>query len=272
MAGKTHTIILKALYGEFADPQAEMYLEAAIENDLNTDNYTRNGGRWTIRTRVTPKQIMDFIEENGYGFYDVISIDGQNWSTFYDSVIASIKTRNTKGADKMPMEYKGVKYRYMDRTYDGEKIIKRGLAANGMMIVIVDRETEHIPYAVGKAYSPRTGHWGFGHYFNTYDDALEYFIGECKYPNFDPNDEKDLEFERMGRFNYNHVGMDYLKHNDYRLPGFDLYAHSDYESSIVRYDGAKSGRKGFEEYMTKYVVDNPNKKRFLGKLKRRGRR
>jgi len=102
MTGKTHTIILKALYGEFADPQAEMYLEAAIENELNTDNYTRNGGRWTIRTRVTPKQIMDFIEENGYGFYDVISIDGQNWSAFYDSVIASIKTRNTKGADKMP--------------------------------------------------------------------------------------------------------------------------------------------------------------------------
>jgi len=160
------------------------------------------------------------------------------------------------------MSYKGVEYPYMDSPKSGGRIVLRGMDMHGMLNVIVERRLPNrTEWVVGIQYSPRTGQWAYGHYHGTFDDALADWRESCKYASFDPENEKDLEFERTGRFNYNHVGMTYLQEHDYRDPGFDPYSHSDYESYLVRYDGAEPGRDGFERYLAGYIQRNPNAKK-----------
>lgn len=163
----------------------------------------------------------------------------------------------------MVKEYKGQKYPYMDKTYDGLKILEKGMDKHGMLIIIADRGPRYgiDRYVVGVHYSPRTGYWGHGHYFDTLREAFDDWHEQCKYTHFDENSEKDLEFERMGRFNYNHTSAGYLKENDYRQPDFDIYANSHYEEYFVKHHGEKPGRKGFSEFISRYVVNNPNRKR-----------
>lgn len=158
------------------------------------------------------------------------------------------------------MRYKGMDYPYMDETRDGWKIIKRGMDKHGMLTIIVKRDFAFEPYVVGIGYSPRTGNWAYGHYFETKREAVKDWKSNVKYPDFDPNSVRDMDFERIGRYNFNHVSGRYLSENDYRDPGFDVYPRSDYESYYVEVRGEPHGREGFEKHIDRYLVENPNKK------------
>ncbi len=169
------------------------------------------------------------------------------------------------------MRYKGADYPYLDETKDGWKIIRRGMDKYGMMVIIADRGDVYERYVVGVGYSPRLGYWGQGHYCETKKEAIEDWKEELKYPHFDPKSKKDLDFERMGKYNYNHVSQSYLRNHDYRDEDFDVYSHSDYEEYSVKRQGEEPGREAFDRYITKYnriESYNKKKKKLFGKGRR----
>lgn len=99
MTAKKHKIVLKALTEDFDEgyEQSNEWLESAIQNDLDCDDYSLKRDIWTIKAKCTDKQVFDFIMDNGGAFYEVISIDGRDWSDFYDRYMGQIRSKSKKG-------------------------------------------------------------------------------------------------------------------------------------------------------------------------------
>ena len=114
-----------------------------------------------------------------------------------------------------------------------------------------DGDIGHI-YPVAIEYSARTGNWARGVYPKTLKEAKEIFMSRVKYPDFDPFNERDLDFQRYGRFNWNWTSASYLEMNDYRDPGFDTY-HA--------YSGGNLSREEWEKVRRQHVIDNPSRRR-----------
>lgn len=159
---------------------------------------------------------------------------------------------NKKKKSKIEEEYP-----FMFKTNQGWKIIQHGMDDHGMLIIIAKRKrTDGYDYPVGKQYSARTGTWAYGSYPKTLKEAKEIFNDVARYPEFDPYDERDMEFMRGGRFNFNHTGSTYLETNDYRDPEFDPYKA--YTESMG--DGTPT-REEWLRIRERHIASNPSLKR-----------
>ena len=147
---------------------------------------------------------------------------------------------------------------YMFRTPQGWEIVKHGMDANGMLVIIAKRKrSDRCDYPVCRQYSARSGVWAYGSYPGTMEEAMEIFMYCVKYPEFDPYNARDVDFMRYGRFNYNNTGRDYLQENDYRDPGFDTFkAYTGWAG-----DNPNPTREEWERIRARHIIENPSVKR-----------
>lgn len=118
-------------------------------------------------------------------------------------------------------------YKYLDRTKDGQKIVKVYQQYTGYLTVIAESAGFPGEYDIYRYYDPKTSTWSYGHYrYDSLRKAEEAVHDmEPKSTIFDPNDERDVEFEYDAKFNYNNVSAPYLRNHDHRSPDFDTYAN-----------------------------------------------
>ena len=185
-------------------------------------------------------------------FRNVYDWDGMNFEIKSKNSIKNngdrmFRSKNTK------REEIEAEFRYMFRTPQGWEIVKHGMTYHGMLVVIAKRKrADGYDYPVAIEYSARTGNWARGVYPKTLKEAKEIFMNNVKYPDFDPFNEKDLDFQRYGRFNWNCTSSGYLERNDYRDPGFDTYG---------AYTRGELSREEWEKVRRQHVIDNPSRRR-----------